>query len=154
MTSRPTSQSRTSVGPAAFEVVLSPTGDVLAASPEARVFLAETDIRPLLSGEPASSGSDGLVADGYSVAVSAVQDHDNPCYIVRFTPVAKSQNAAIALTRRQLQVAQLAKLGYRIDDIARELRCAATTVRTHLRVVYERLSVSNRVELVRALDKR
>lgn len=54
---------------------------------------------------------------------------------------------------RQLEVARLAALGRRAQDIATALDCSVNTVRAHLRAVYERLDLTNRIELLEALTR-
>lgn len=51
------------------------------------------------------------------------------------------------LTERELQIVRLAAKGYTNPEIALELSVSINTVKTHLRKIYEKLSVSNRVEL-------
>ncbi len=55
------------------------------------------------------------------------------------------------LTRREKQVAVLAAQGERNADIARKLQISANTVESHLKHLYSKLGVHNRVELARAL---
>jgi DNA-binding NarL/FixJ family response regulator len=51
------------------------------------------------------------------------------------------------LTERELQIVHLAAKGYTNPEIALELSVSINTVKTHLRKIYEKLAVSNRVEL-------
>jgi len=56
------------------------------------------------------------------------------------------------LTRRQRDTADLALRGLTTDQIAAELMISRNTVKKHLHEVFDRLSVSNRVQLARALQ--
>lgn len=56
------------------------------------------------------------------------------------------------LTRRQRDTADLALRGLTTDQIAAELAISRNTVKKHLHEVFDRLSVSNRVQLSRALQ--
>lgn len=51
------------------------------------------------------------------------------------------------LTERELQIVRLAAKGYTNPEIALELSVSINTIKTHLRKIYEKLAVSNRVEL-------
>jgi DNA-binding CsgD family transcriptional regulator len=56
------------------------------------------------------------------------------------------------LTRRQRDTADLALRGLTTDQIAAALLISRNTVKKHLHEVFDRLSVSNRVQLARALQ--
>lgn len=56
------------------------------------------------------------------------------------------------LTRRQRDTADLALRGLTTDQIAAALQISRNTVKKHLHEVFDRLSVSNRVQLSRALQ--
>ena len=58
-----------------------------------------------------------------------------------------------ALTRRQHEVASLAARGATNREIAAELGISTNTVKNRLKQVFDRLRVSSRVELVRALPR-
>jgi DNA-binding NarL/FixJ family response regulator len=58
------------------------------------------------------------------------------------------------LSRRQLEVLEQLALGRSNEEIARELFISANTVKFHLRVIYDRLQVHNRVEAARLLAAR
>lgn len=53
------------------------------------------------------------------------------------------------LTRRERQVVELVSLGLQSKKIAERLFIAETTVRHHLTSIYDKLSVTNRLELMR-----
>jgi PAS domain S-box-containing protein len=54
----------------------------------------------------------------------------------------------VALTSRQLEVLQLASLGYSAPQIATEMKVSHDTVKTHLKHIYERLDVNDRAAAV------
>lgn len=56
------------------------------------------------------------------------------------------------LTRRQRDTADLALRGLTTDQIAAQLAISRNTVKKHLHEVFDRLEVSNRVQLARALQ--
>jgi DNA-binding CsgD family transcriptional regulator len=60
--------------------------------------------------------------------------------------------SADLLTRRQRDTANLALRGMTTDQIAAELAISRNTVKKHLHEVFDRLAVSNRVQLARALQ--
>ncbi len=55
------------------------------------------------------------------------------------------------LTEREAEVAHLIGQGKRNSEIARELSISASTVNAHLRSIYAKLGVRNRVELLHAM---
>ncbi len=59
-----------------------------------------------------------------------------------------------ALTSRELEVLLALKNGLTSEEIARELCLSLSTVKTHLRNIYQKLGVRNRVEAVREGIKR
>jgi DNA-binding NarL/FixJ family response regulator len=56
-------------------------------------------------------------------------------------------SASSGLTERELQIVRLAAKGHTNPEIALELSVSINTVKTHLRKIYEKLAVSNRVQL-------
>lgn len=58
------------------------------------------------------------------------------------------------LTRRELEVVRLIAEGLSCREAAQRLSRSPRTVENHLRSVYQKLGVRNRVELVRAADER
>jgi DNA-binding CsgD family transcriptional regulator len=52
------------------------------------------------------------------------------------------------LTLRQRQVLEYLAKGHSYDDIALALDLSVNTVRTHVRIIYERLGASSKVEAV------
>jgi len=96
---------------------------------------------------------------GYSIdlgvfhaTVRPIRDPNRIWFVVQLAPRALGHSTH--LTKRQFEVARLAALGRRNHEIGIALECSVNTVRAHLRAVYERLSVTNRVELLKALADR
>lgn len=65
-----------------------------------------------------------------------------------------STPASTLLTRRELEVVRLIAEGLSCREAAQRLSRSPRTVENHLRSVYQKLGVRNRVELVRAADER
>lgn len=59
-----------------------------------------------------------------------------------------------ALSLREREVLDLATRGLRNDEIAMRLTISANTVKFHLRTIYSRLGVRNRVEAMRAMGRK
>ena len=62
--------------------------------------------------------------------------------------MATKAEGGLPLTRRELEIALLAARGMRSTDIAGLLSVSTRTVDAHLRSIYVKARVSNRVELV------
>jgi DNA-binding CsgD family transcriptional regulator len=67
-------------------------------------------------------------------------------------PVAVS--AADGLTQREREVALLVADGLRSREVAERLGIASQTVKSHLKTIFDKLGVRNRVELARRLEQR
>ncbi len=85
----------------------------------------------------------------FLATVRPIRDPNRTWFIVQLAP--RTIGHSTSLTPRQFEVARLAALGRRNHEIGLALECSVNTVRAHLRAVYERLSVTNRVELLKAL---
>jgi DNA-binding NarL/FixJ family response regulator len=81
------------------------------------------------------------VLDGQVVFPSSVMEH-------LATP-----DALGPLNGRQREVLEQLAAGHSNDEIARQLFISRNTVKFHLRVIYERLGVHNRVEAARVLQE-
>lgn len=92
-------------------------------------------------------------AVGYGcVEVQRLEAGAHRRYVVLFGgSVSPLPASASALSPAQHRVAELAAAGATVAEVAESLGMACGTVRTHLGRVYERLSVSTRLELARAL---
>ncbi len=62
--------------------------------------------------------------------------------------------AADGLTQREREVALLVADGLRSREVAERLGIASQTVKSHLKTIFDKLGVRNRVELARRLDQR
>lgn len=67
--------------------------------------------------------------------------------ITRLVQMSPNDEAMKVLTRRELDIVQLAAAGARNKKIAAELGIAEGTVKMHLHTIYEKLEISGRVEL-------
>jgi DNA-binding CsgD family transcriptional regulator len=72
---------------------------------------------------------------------------------------AAAENAAIVgiadgLTQREREVALLVAEGLRSREVAERLGIASQTVKSHLKTIFDKLGVRNRVELARRLEQR
>jgi len=68
-------------------------------------------------------------------------------------PVAAAQ-AGDGLTQREREVALLVADGLRSREVAERLGIASQTVKSHLKTIFDKLGVRNRVELARRLEQR
>jgi len=64
------------------------------------------------------------------------------------------QAAADGLTHREREVALLVADGLRSREVAERLGIASQTVKSHLKTIFDKLGVRNRVELARRLEQR
>lgn len=89
---------------------------------------------------------------GAEARLLRLDGHGGVRYLVCLTPAPPLLKlASAALSPAQRQVAELAAAGATVAEIGRALAKSRDTVKSHLRSVYERLEVSSRVELARAL---
>ncbi len=93
-----------------------------------------------------------LLISGQTAIFAQPLQGPTPTWIVRLQAIAPVLLAPDAeLTPTQREVAARAAAGATVDEIAASLKTANNTVRSHIKEVYRRLDVANRVELVRAL---
>lgn len=67
---------------------------------------------------------------------------------------ATAPSAADGLTQREREVALLVADGLRSREVAERLGIASQTVKSHLKTIFDKLGVRNRVELARRLEAR
>lgn len=72
------------------------------------------------------------------------------CYLVT-VETSQSNSQLALLTPREIQVAEYAIHGATNSEIACGLKIGVETVKTHLKQIYSKLEVSNRLELAQAL---
>jgi DNA-binding CsgD family transcriptional regulator len=72
------------------------------------------------------------------------------------TPGAENSVVGVAdgLTQREREVALLVAEGLRSREVAERLGIASQTVKSHLKTIFDKLGVRNRVELARRLEQR
>lgn len=58
-----------------------------------------------------------------------------------------ADDSAIALSQRELEIADAVRLGLTNKEIARKMRISPTTVKTHLEHIFHKLHVTHRVQL-------
>jgi DNA-binding CsgD family transcriptional regulator len=68
--------------------------------------------------------------------------------------IAPAPSAADGLTQREREVALLVADGLRSREVAERLGIASQTVKSHLKTIFDKLGVRNRVELARRLEQR
>ncbi|MCK6549543.1 LuxR C-terminal-related transcriptional regulator [Myxococcota bacterium] len=138
--------------------VLDADGAIELQSPEGRPLLAQPSLREsLLASLRFFASTDRprmtLSSGRFEMHLARLEGASGQ----RFAVVIVESDAKIdpsALTPAQQHVASFAIAGATVPEIARHLGRSRETVRTHLREIYRRLEVSNRVELARALDVR
>lgn len=69
----------------------------------------------------------------------------------RLSPADKLDRLDLPLTAKQRQVAKLLLQGFTSEEVARALGISGETSRNHVRAIYQRLAVQNRVDLTLAL---
>jgi DNA-binding CsgD family transcriptional regulator len=74
-------------------------------------------------------------------------------------PAPGGENSAVigiadGLTQREREVALLVAEGLRSREVAERLGIASQTVKSHLKTIFDKLGVRNRVELARRLEQR
>lgn len=104
-----------------------------------------------------SQSSEGLASAtrlvaGAEATISVLLGQPTYYHLVTLAaPVAPELTPAFLLTQRQREIASHAVAGLTRGDIARQLSISEETVRSHLKIIYERLGVASRVELANAL---
>jgi DNA-binding CsgD family transcriptional regulator len=73
------------------------------------------------------------------------------CAVVRVEPLGDKPAAMDSLSRREREIARLLVAGYSGVNVAAIAGLSENTVRTYVRRLYQKLSVSNRADLVRKL---
>ena len=76
-----------------------------------------------------------------------------PAAIVASGEAAAPPAAADGLTQREREVALLVADGLRSREVAERLGIASQTVKSHLKTIFDKLGVRNRVELARRLEQ-
>ncbi len=84
---------------------------------------------------------------GFLRHAGPVLAHSFHCALEAEAEIPERTGRLTVLTEREYEVARLAALGSRSDEIAEKLNIAPGTVKTHLRNVYTKLDVDSRVHL-------
>ena len=133
-------------------------GHVRAAAPGVRIVVLADALDELLSIAAREGHLDGVVLTGASgielVAAIAqvVAGHAVfPAGWLRHVQEAAATNPLVQLSPRQREVLQLLSLGMDNEQIAERLYITRNTVKFHVRTIYERLGVHNRVAAARVL---
>jgi DNA-binding CsgD family transcriptional regulator len=144
-------------GPENAHALFRPDGSAELACENARAWLDRHRIGALATRVRAVDQSRHAAAtfalDGARAHLTRLSGEGPTRYLVVLTGARRPRvSAAARLTPRQREVAKLAATGARVVDVGRLLGISPETVRRHLKAVYARLLVANRVELAHALD--
>jgi DNA-binding CsgD family transcriptional regulator len=120
---------------------------------------------------PKSVVADPLTVSKTTVHAAEFRDFDNrfePAFTISFkcinrcritrtafgreNSVLDSDPPALGLSNRENEVAEAYAAGQSYKEIARELGLSPTTVRSHLRTIFEKLGVTSKIELARRLS--
>jgi len=132
-------------------------GEILHAAMDTRGWLDAIDLGPLRSIIRETHRSTGVrlsyVFSGMELRLTPMDTNAGALsYLIHLSPRQNPKMAPDAdLTPTQREIAHLAATGATIEEIADMLGRSAHTVKTHLRNIYERLGVANRVELAEVL---
>lgn len=140
----------------AEHAVLTPQGRVELATPLARRWLSRERMELLARVtrrlNPRTSGARALV-DGALLAFTPLDGVSGERYLVTLRAVDPVALESPALTARQRRIAELAAAGATADEIAQCLGVSRNTVKFHLKEIYRRLEVANRLELAARLGR-
>jgi DNA-binding CsgD family transcriptional regulator len=144
------------------DLVLRADGAVEMASASAHPFLARRGTQSALRAwahARASGGEAPEVVHGHLVRWARLRPRaadrapSELRLLLRLDPVPPLRlHPSYVLSGTQREIGALAAAGATVDDIARMAGMAPATVRSHLRVAYDRLGVASRTELARALE--
>jgi DNA-binding CsgD family transcriptional regulator len=138
------------------DLLLLPSGRIEFASAAGKAWAVPAGVRAALvawarkveRGEPEEP-----VLFGMRVSWSRLEGRGGVRYLLHLEPVKPPElEPTTELSPTQRRVAELALAGLTSGEIGEALAMTSATVRTHLKAIYERLGVSNRAELARALS--
>jgi len=119
-------------------------------SPDRRAFVADW----IAEAERREIDIDVRFLEGWSVELRRLEGDGADVYYVRVDePLRPKLSPLHALTPTQRVVAREAAAGLTNREVAEKLEMSAETVKTHLKVVYRELFVSNRIELARVVSE-
>jgi two-component system, NarL family, response regulator LiaR len=146
---------------AAFDPVAGPLvalDHIRAAAPGLRIVVLAEALDEMLSIKAREGELDGVVLAGaagvelVAAIAQVVAGHSVfPCGWMRQIQENAATNPLVQLSPRQREVLHLLSLGMDNDQIAERLYISRNTVKFHVRTIYGRLGVHNRVEAARVL---
>jgi DNA-binding NarL/FixJ family response regulator len=133
-------------------------GHIRAAAPDLRIVVLAEALDEMLSIAAREGDLDGVVLTGtagvelVAAIAQVVAGHAVfPAGWLRQVQEAAATNPLVQLSPRQREVLHLLSLGMDNDQIAERLYISRNTVKFHVRTIYGRLGVHNRVEAARVL---
>jgi two-component system, NarL family, response regulator LiaR len=133
-------------------------GHIRAAAPDLRIVVLAEALDEMLSIAAREGDLDGVVLAGtagvelVAAIAQVVAGHAVfPAGWLRQVQEAAATNPLVQLSPRQREVLHLLSLGMDNDQIAERLYISRNTVKFHVRTIYGRLGVHNRVEAARVL---
>jgi DNA-binding NarL/FixJ family response regulator len=146
---------------AGFDPVAGPLvvlGHIRAVAPDLRIVVLADALDEMLSIAAREGDLDGVVLTGtagvelVAAIAQVVAGHAVfPAGWLRQVQEAAATNPLVQLSPRQREVLHLLSLGMDNDQIAERLFISRNTVKFHVRTIYGRLGVHNRVEAARVL---
>ena len=95
-----------------------------------------------------------LLINGRRVLLQALAGPSETYAAIVQDKISTEHEAREILSPRQLEIAEYAAAGATANEIAEQLHISIHTVRQHIKEVYRRLQIANRIELSRVLDGR
>jgi DNA-binding NarL/FixJ family response regulator len=139
-------------GAGAPEAVMSCARDIRASMPDAKIVLLSDDLDASVLADATAVGVNAAIAKTASPAsVGMLVREVAAGHVFHFAPVpaadtAPADEAARALTARELEILRLVAAGRPNGPIARELWVTEQTVKFHLSNIYRKLGLANRTE--------
>jgi DNA-binding NarL/FixJ family response regulator len=131
---------------------------LVAAGPGSRFVIVATEVDGTLAREVAMHGVHAVVLKSSSIAdvIGTLQNvaRGRTSFPAAVLERLSERPDARGLSSRQLEVLEELALGRSNDEIARNLFISTNTVKFHLRAIYERLDVRNRVEAAQLIATR
>jgi DNA-binding CsgD family transcriptional regulator len=140
-------------------LLVSPEGKVEHASAEASPWLGRTGFRETLartvcSLDQGQSETRPVPLQAAEALFTRMSGPGGTRYLVCVKPATRPRRHALAaLSPMQRRIAEFIAAGVQRGEVASELGLSPETVRSHVRVILERLGVANRLELARLLQE-
>jgi DNA-binding NarL/FixJ family response regulator len=122
-------------------------------APSARVIVLSADERPATVLAALDAGAAGFIpktAESSTLQTALLAVLDGKVYVPEELLTPAEEQEAVELTSRQLDVLRGVVDGQSNKVIARALEMSESTVKTHLRAVYQRLGISSRTQAILA----